>query len=97
MVYLDHWMELWINGLINGKSIRQRTKPLKKKKKKDSQAFPGGPVVKTLCPQCRGCGSIPGRGTMIPHGLSMAKNKKNFSNKTLIIVYAQAGHFLLLG
>ena len=27
------------------------------------QDFPGGPVAKTLCSQCRGPGSIPGQGT----------------------------------
>ena len=27
------------------------------------RASPGGPVVKTLCFQCRGAGSIPGQGT----------------------------------
>ena len=27
------------------------------------RAFPGGPVGKTLCSQCGGPGSIPGRGT----------------------------------
>ena len=25
--------------------------------------FPGGPVAKTLCSQCKGLGSIPGQGT----------------------------------
>ena len=25
--------------------------------------FPGGPVAKTPCSQCRGLGSIPGQGT----------------------------------
>ena len=29
--------------------------------------FPGGPVAKTLCSQCRGHGSIPGQGTKIPY------------------------------
>ena len=27
------------------------------------RAFPGGPVAKTLCSECRGSGSIPGQGT----------------------------------
>ena len=27
------------------------------------RAFPGGPVAKTLCSQCRGPGSISGQGT----------------------------------
>ena len=35
--------------------------------------FPGGPGVKTPCPQCRGMGSVPGQGTKIPHA---AKNLK---------------------
>ena len=29
--------------------------------------FPGGPVVKTLCFQCRGLGWIPAQRTKIPH------------------------------
>ena len=33
--------------------------------KVESQDFPGGPVFMTLCSQCRGTGSIPGRGTKI--------------------------------
>ena len=37
--------------------------------------FPGGPVVKTLCFQCRGAGSIPGRGTKIPHAVGHGQNK----------------------
>ena len=31
--------------------------------KMSGKDFPNGPVVKTLCSQCRGLGSIPGRGT----------------------------------
>ena len=42
--------------------------------------FPGGPVVKTLCSQCRGPGSnpwlIPGRGTKIPYEAQWPKKKK---------------------
>ena len=37
-------------------------------------AFPGGPVVKTLCFQCRGAGSIPGQGT------KLIKKKKGMKN-----------------
>ena len=40
--------------------------------------FPGGPVAKTPCSQCRGLGSIPGQGTKIPHATtkSLAKSDK---------------------
>ena len=31
--------------------------------KKKIWDFPGGPVAKTPCSQCRGLGSIPGQGT----------------------------------
>ena len=38
--------------------------------------FPGSPVVKTLCFQCRGCRFYPDQGTMIPQTHGMAKIKK---------------------
>ena len=38
--------------------------------------FPGGPVVKTLSSNVGGVGSIPGRGTKIPHAVGAAKNLK---------------------
>ena len=38
-------------------------------KESDFGDFPGGPVVKTLCFQCRGTGSVPGQGTEIPHAV----------------------------
>ena len=38
--------------------------------------FPGGPVVKTLCPLQGGVGSIPGQGTKIPQSRSVVKKKK---------------------
>ena len=37
--------------------------------------FPGGPVVKTLCLQCRGTGLISGQGTKIPHAEKHSQNK----------------------
>ena len=43
---------------------------------KTSQDFPGGPVVKTPCFQCRGMGSIPGQGTKIPQAVWPKKKKK---------------------
>ena len=38
--------------------------------------YPGGPVVKSPCSYCRGHKLNPwvGRGTKIPHAISMAKN-----------------------
>ena len=46
--------------------------------------FPGGPVVKTLPSNAGGAGSIPGRGTKIPHA-SQPKNQsikqKQYCNK----------------
>ena len=39
--------------------------------------FPGGPVVKTLCFQCRGLGSIPGRGTEDPHTVQHGGKKES--------------------
>ena len=35
-------------------------------KRNSHQDFPGGPVAKTLCSQCRGHGLVPGQGTR-PH------------------------------
>ena len=40
-----------------GKEVEMRTE---REKQWD---FPGGPVTKTLCSQCRGLGLIPGQGT----------------------------------
>ena len=36
--------------------------------------FPGGPVVRIPCFQCRGCGSIPGQGTKFPPAAWLSKN-----------------------
>ena len=38
--------------------------------------FPWNPVVKTLCFQFRGAGSIPGQGTEIPHVMQKWQKKK---------------------
>ena len=38
--------------------------------------FPGTPVVKTPCFQCRGVGSIPGQGTKIPHAMQYVAKKE---------------------
>ena len=43
--------------------------------REDFWDFPGGPVVKTLCFQCRGLGWIPGRGTKIPHAVQRGQKK----------------------
>ena len=40
--------------------------------------FPGSPVVKTLCFQCRGLSSIPSQGTRIPCAEQPRKKKKAF-------------------
>jgi len=51
------------------------------KKLQDSQwSFPGGPVVKTLCSQCRGCGSTPGWGrSCMPDGEAKKKKRKGYA------------------
>ena len=41
--------------------------------------FPGGPVVKTPPSNEGGTGSIPGRGTKIPHAAWRNQKKKNVS------------------
>ena len=38
--------------------------------------FPGGPVVKTPCFQCRGCRFDPRSGNQIPHAMRCSKKKK---------------------
>ena len=43
------------------------------------QKFPGGPVVRTQNFNCRGPGSIPGRGTEIP--LATRSDKKQTNKK----------------
>ena len=47
--------------------------------------FPGGPLVKTPCSQCRGMGSIPGWRTKIPHALWCGQNKQTNKQKLLCI------------
>jgi len=44
--------------------------------------FPGGPVAKVLCSQCRGpafgaLGSIPGWGSKIPHAPAKTNEKRS--------------------
>ena len=51
----------------NWKKRRKRKKILSYNRKPVGD-FPGVPVVKILCFQCRGCGFDPWLGTMIPHG-----------------------------
>ena len=48
--------------------------------------FPGGPVVKTLCFHCSGHGSIPGRGTKIPHDECGQKMEKTETKKKKKII-----------
>ena len=43
--------------------------------------YPGGPVVKTPCIQCRGCSSIPGQGTKIPCAMWCCQKPKQNKNK----------------
>ena len=38
--------------------------------------FPGGPVVKTLHSNAGGTGSIPGRGTKIPHARQCSQKRE---------------------
>ena len=42
--------------------------------------FPDGPVVKTLCFQGRGVGSVPGQGTKIPHAIRCRLARRNINN-----------------
>ena len=52
--------------------------------------FPGGPVVKTLCFQYRGLGSIPGQGTKISHAVWYSQKIKKIKIKTVnlkLVVY----------
>ena len=43
--------------------------------------FPGGPLTKTPCSQCRGLGLIPDQGNQIPHATkkSLHVTIKNFT------------------
>ena len=36
----------------------------------------GGPVVKTLCSTAGGVGSVPGRGTKIPHAMQCSRKRE---------------------
>ena len=50
--------------------------------------FPGGPVVKTLCFQYRGLGSIPGQGTKISHAVWYSQKIKKIKTVNLkLVVY----------
>ena len=44
-------------------------------KNKNYRNFPGIPVVKAPCFQCRGESSLPGQGVRIPHVVGVAKKK----------------------
>ena len=41
--------------------------------------FPGGPVVRTLCLQCRGCGFDPRSGNQDPTCFMVRPKNKNFN------------------
>ena len=45
-----------------------------------SRDFPGGPVIKIVCFQLSGCGSIPSWGTKIPHATWRGPKKKQERN-----------------
>ena len=52
--------------------------------------FPGGPVVKTPCFQCRGTGSIPGLGTKIPHAMLRGQKKKKKGRRSMAHAWPRA-------
>ena len=59
---INGWIEKCPDGYVLKTSIRD---------------FSGGPVVKTLrAPNAGGTGSIPGRGTKIPHAARRSQKKK---------------------
>ena len=43
---------------------------------KETQEFPGDPVVRTWCFHCQGLGSIPSQGTKNPQALQQCQGKK---------------------
>ena len=47
--------------------------------------FPWNPVVKTLCFQFRGAGSIPGQGTEIPHVMQKWQKKKKKEERKIFV------------
>ena len=61
-------------------------KKKKKKKKKKSLArdFPGGPVAKTLCSQCRGLRLDPWSGNYIPHATSKSSHTTTMTHSSQI-------------
>ena len=48
--------------------------PKKKVGKDFRRAFPGGPLTKNLCSQCRGRGFNPWSGNQIPHTATKSSN-----------------------
>ena len=53
-----------------------RRNTFKGKDEKGGGGFLGSPVVKTLPSSAGGIGSIPGRGTKIPHALTKKQKRK---------------------
>ena len=70
-----HWLFKSM-GSTPEDSTSYRSKMFKKKKKKRITGdFPGGPVVKTLPSNTGSPGSIPGQGVKLPHGSQPKKIK----------------------
>ena len=89
----DKALACFMDGSAKLKAVRCTEQLLLCNTKKNVQNYacyawkggvPGSPVVKTLCPQCRGTGSIPGQGTMILHAAKCRQRNKKLCAETLL-------------
>ena len=76
--------------VLNTSGVLRLLKLYQALKKCQAWDFPGGPVAKTLCFQCRGIGSIPGQGTKIPHAVLHSQKKMPDSNTVTKIIMTMA-------
>lgn len=90
---VDKWTHKW-------EKHSAKHKALKKNNNKTLRNFPGGPVVKTLCPRARVWVQSLVKKLRFHMGSAWPKTnkQKNISNKTLTVVYTfKQRCFLLLG
>ena len=57
-----------------------------------AREFPGSPGVRTPCSHCQGHGSVPGRGTKIPHAVWRCQKKKSAK---VSLIYFYKGNWLV--